>query len=99
MNIFFVTVINDEPYRSRCWGFYHDFETAEQGVLENWTDMYELGCYNYAVIEEWPEGIMACSEKETWYSVVYDGNKDGKHVVTKIEKPEKFAQVVHFSIG
>ena len=39
----------DDPYlckRSRCWGFYKNFKTAERCVKENWTNLYENGYYN-----------------------------------------------------
>ena len=106
--VFFVTVLFDNDkvrrgglQRSRTWGFFFNFEDAERSVLENWGDIYELGYYNLAVIEEMPEGICPCEDEATtrWYKVEYDGNKEGKHIVTPIDRPEKYKQVCNFSIG
>jgi hypothetical protein len=41
---------------TRVWGFYYDREKCVQALHENATDMHE-GCYDYAVMESYHEGI------------------------------------------
>ena len=83
-NIFVVIVCYFNPKtkkleRTRTWGFYKDFETAQKCVLENWTDLYEMGYYNYALINEMPEGVCVSPVNKWWYEVVY---------VSRDEKPK-----------
>lgn len=58
----------------RCWGFYTDKEKAFQCVHENWTDLWET-CYNYALIEEYEEGIAGYTFFRQFFK--YDEEKDG----------------------
>lgn len=61
--------------RWRCWGYYLDAETAKKCVLENWTDIFEDGYYNVAVIEAIPEGVVPIGTQEIgWYR--YDDDTD-----------------------
>jgi len=75
-NIFLVRVLfleeDGEIKRDRIWGYYDDFETAEKCVLENWTDLYEIGYYGHAVIQEMPEGVCVSASNEWWYEVEYE---------------------------
>ena len=43
--------------RSRCVGYYHEFDVAEWAVVNNNGDIYENGYYPYAVIEQVEPGI------------------------------------------
>jgi hypothetical protein len=97
-NIFTVTVVNASPPRSRCWGFFFKFEDAEKSVLNNWTDMFECGYYDYAVIEEFEEGIcsIALPEKSKWYRSVYDGKKQ---TTTPCKCPKQFRQTCNWGLG
>lgn len=47
------------PYKhgDRTWGWFGDFERAEDVVLNNRTDIFEY-LYNYACIEEVGEGVL-----------------------------------------
>ena len=68
--MFFVTCIWVPPHlqdeeeisgkfdRTRCWGYFKDYEKAERSIKENWTDMFEDGYYNLAVIEAIGEGFI-----------------------------------------
>ena len=96
--MYFVTVVNQKPYRSRCWGYYADESRAEQAVRENWTDMYEHGYYDLAVIEEILEGVCALPEKARWFSVEM---KDGDvYLVTELATPpDQFEYTCSFAIG
>ena len=98
MNIHLVVVIHDEPARRRTWGWYSNFEEAERAVLENYTDIFERGYYNLAVIEEMPEGVMAIAEKEWWYRAIYAPEATDP-TVERIEKPAIFEQNFNFAIG
>ena len=41
---------------SRCWGFYSNRDSALKTLHNNSTDLFE-GCYHFAVLEEYYEGI------------------------------------------
>lgn len=103
--IYLVTVMAEGEKRTRCWGWYRNFDDAERAVMSNATDIFEIGYYDLAVIEEMPEGVMAMAEKEWWYRAAWpDGMSPSKRlrskpVVEKIKKPEKYKQVLNFSIG
>jgi hypothetical protein len=66
--------------RTRTWGFYFDFETAEQAILENWTDMFECDYYDRAVIEEQCQGICTGAKALAWYTAVYDSEDNDPRV-------------------
>ena len=79
---------------SRCVGFYHDFEKACDVVQRNICDINEMGYYPYAVIEVVGEGIYAYPRKEFWYKWNHDTER-----YEDCPKPEKFKQVVGWSVG
>lgn len=93
----------DERTDTRCWGWYLNFEDAKAAVLANATDMFELQYYEYAVIEEVSEGVIAHSTKEWWFFADYEkvdrtqGIPDP--VVSEISKPEQWEDIVGFGIG
>lgn len=84
----------------RTWGWFTDFKTAEQSVLENWGDICE-GNLVYAVIEEVPEGTVTnIPTKEFWYKwrgqwPMTDKGKIGGYKPIK-EKPAQYSNVVGF---
>ena len=90
-SIFFITVMNSKIVDSRRWGWYETLEDAEKVVLENESNIFE-NYYDYAVIEEMPEGALACSKNEWWYLYKND-------MVSKCKKPKKFFQVCNFCLG
>ena len=83
--------------RHRNWGYYLKFKDAEEVIINNITDIYEAGYYNYGLVNEMPPGILVGHEKkEHWYKAEYsaeDIDKEGyiklsaNPVVTKCEKP------------
>ena len=79
---------------NRAVGFYHTFEEAEEALKENVMDINECGYYPYGVIEIVPPGIYTYPREELWYFF----NKD-KGVYESCEKPERFQQVVGWSLG
>lgn len=92
----------DQEYykRIRNWGFYTDLAVARNAIIQNWTDMYELGYYDRAVIESVEEGIMGNTEFVEWFKADYgdwrgpERDESGRWiptpdpVVTTVERPE-----------
>lgn len=89
-----------EMKRSRTWGWYPTLERATKAVMENHTDMYEMGYYNCACIEERPTGAAALPTKEHWFEVEYvpmPNHRDDTYNVTPIEKPPALKMFVGFA--
>ena len=99
MNVFLVAVVNADPKRSRTWGWYENFEDAEKSVLNNCTDMFECGYYEYAVIEEMPEGVLAVVANEFWFQAVYYAGHVMEPKVERIQKPASFSGNFNFTLG
>jgi len=83
----------------RTWGWFTDFKSAEQSVLENWGDICE-GNLVYAVIEKVEEGtVVTPTLKEYWYKWKgpWPMTKKGKIGGYKpAEKPLQYHNVVKF---
>jgi len=77
----------------RTFGFYSTFEEADKAVRENRCDLSEY-TYNYAVIEEVPEGIHSFAQNR-W---VYKFN-DSKKTFEPIDEPEEIKHFSNFSMG
>ena len=97
----------DDSLRSRCWGYHFNREDAEHVIVNNETDISELGYYQYAVLSEVGEGPLAIPEELQWYEFIWDWEvtprADGVKIPTlievkKIEKPEKY-QAYFFSMS
>jgi len=106
MNIFFVTVLHKLGNRRRCWGWYEKFEGAEKAVLENHTDIFEVGYYDLAVIEEYPEGVMSLPEKLWWYKATYpEGSTPEERlkiyptVIKLAATPSQFLGIIGLALG
>src|SRR5271154_3764287 len=79
--IFTVTTLHEnEPLpilekiarHQRIWGYYFDFDAAENAILTNYSDLFEEGYYNHAVIERVQPGICtAPAEQMQWYFADY----------------------------
>jgi hypothetical protein len=95
--VFFVHVRHEAENRGRTWGFYTTPERAEQAIRNNEGDMFEVGYFDLALIEEISEGIFADVISERWFRAT----QTGKFVynIEPIAKPEKYKQVSNFSIG
>ena len=65
----------------RCWGFFSDKQEAIEVLHHNETDLNE-GIYDYAVLEEYSEGICGgwgvCSDRYMYSDVGIHGGKKGK---------------------
>lgn len=78
MKYYFITVMEHIGFKDdnnsyiayfgdkRTWGFYSSFEDADNVIRNNVTDIHE-GCYDYAVIEEYEEGISGYTGECWWY--------------------------------
>ena len=75
---------DDRIIRERTWGFYKSLRTARKCVKENWTDLFEAGYYNYAVIMKMPQGICVHPELVEWYDIKY-GAHSQEYVISKID--------------
>lgn len=96
--IYTVTVLKLEPYRHRTWGYYFTSAEAEKAILENWTDLFEMGYYDLAVVEEAPTGIAVRHREISWFAADY--SKDTRSpVVRRVERPEWASNICNFSFG
>lgn len=78
---------------TRCWGFYTDKQTAYDALHQNWTDMNET-IYDYAVIEEYHEGISNHTRVRQFFKFDYD-----KKGYFEIDEPDGYEHFISFSIG
>ena len=84
---------------SRCVAVCSNIERATSIVENNIFDIYEMGHYKWAVIEEIETDHRYGGTSETpalWYEW-QGGFEDGKYV--RIETPEDFVNVVGFGMG
>jgi len=84
-----IFIENGELKRQCAWGYYFDYISAEKAVLENHTDIYECGYYNYAVIAELKPGTVARIvnfKSQKWFIVEYKEN-DPDPKVTPCKNP------------
>jgi len=77
----------------RCWGFYSNKQDALNTLHENRTDIWET-IYNYAVLEEYHEGISNHTMNRQFFK--YDREKDGYF---EIDEPECVKHLCSFAIG
>ena len=78
---------------TRCWGFYSNKEDALNTLHENRTDLWET-IYDYAVLEEYHEGISNSTMKRQFFK--YNMEKDGYF---EIEEPECVKNTCGFALG
>lgn len=96
-NFYFITVFakydDRGPHNMRCWGFYDNFNDADQAIRGNFTDMWET-IYDFAVIEEYLPGISGYNFNREFYK--YNINED---IYEPIDEPEELKHYVSFAIG
>ena len=94
---YFITVFRtyDEhgPHGMRCWGFYKDFSNAMATVRNNITDLWET-IYDYAVIEEYYEGIGQTTFNHWFFK--YNQKLDEYQ---QINQPEELRHYAGFALG
>lgn len=104
MKYYFITVMKDIGYldedprfpfieHHRTWGFYTCFSEADRVLHNNITDMHE-GYFNYAVIEEYEEGISGYTGESWWFKFDYDLG-----CYTRIDKPVAIGMLGSIAFG
>lgn len=78
---------------TRCWGFYSNKEDALNTLHKNITDLWET-IYDYAVLEEYCEGISNHTLNRQFFKYYMD--KDGYF---EIEEPECVKNTCDFALG
>lgn len=78
---------------TRCWGFYTNKQSALDALHNNVTDMWET-IYDYAVLEEYYEGICGYGEYRQYFE--YDRERNGYF---EIKTPDFMKGFGFFSIG
>lgn len=68
--MYFITTIDPKDEDYRCVGYFSDKDMAIEVVTNNIGDLYEAGCYQYAVIENIPEGIYQYDTEPMWFSYI-----------------------------
>lgn len=106
---YFITVFqteNDSEYKyKRNWGYFRDLARAERAIYENWTDMYEVGYYDIALIEKISEGLCQCAfeDERWWFRIIPELDKDGcitnKYIVTRTDEPKWAKNMVGYANG
>lgn len=100
--MWFITVVEkmenkcpDWPDNGECrtWGFYRDKEVAIKALHENWTDIRE-DLYDYAVIEEYEEGICNYMLNRQWFE--WNEELGGYY---EIDEPDCVKYIACYAIG
>lgn len=78
----------------RAVGWSKSFEYCNQSVQRNSCDIHETG-YNYAVIEEFQEGLYPCPPRQEWW---YRWNPTTKRY-DPVVKPYEYRHVCNFGLG
>jgi len=84
--------------RRRCVGYFLDIEDARRCIEGNWSDIYENGHYNMAVIESIKPGIYVYPRAEIWFGWVRRSETDQGYKLVP-EKPDGLRRQVGFGIG
>ena len=94
---YFITVFsNYDGYGApdtRCWGFYDNWDDANEVLHYNMTDLWKH-YYTYGVIEEYEIGISNHTFRRWFYK--YDINTNTYNI---IKEPEELKHICCFSIG
>jgi hypothetical protein len=68
----------------RCFGYFPTYERAVEALKTNECDVWEMGIFEYAVIEKVEPGIHPHAEEMAWFK--FDTDKCG---FCEIPKPEE----------
>ena len=94
---YFITVFHNYdvygPHSMRCWGFYTNIKDAIEALDQNVTDLWET-VYDYAIIEEYLEGIGGYNWKRQFFK--YDKNLNSYR---PIKEPEDLKHYAGFALG
>lgn len=77
----------------RTWGFYSNAEDAIDALHNNEADMHEC-FYDYAIIEEYNEGI--CNDTSCYQWFKWDNDRGGYF---EIDEPRCVSRMCCFAIG
>lgn len=89
-------IFNYNEKRSRCIGYYNNYDSALEVVQNNLCDIYEWGHYNFVVIEEVKEGVYQYDDHPIWFAVSFNA-KNNTYKVKKTKNP--FPNICGFGIG
>ena len=78
---------------ARTWGFYSDVNDAINALHNNKNDMHEY-FYDYAIIEEYNEGICNDTSRYQWFK--WADERDGYF---EIDEPRCVSRMCNFAIG
>jgi len=93
--MYFITTITNlsDNSDSRCIGYFSEQESAIKAIENNRGDFWET-IYNYAVIENIPEGIYKFDAEPLWFQ--YDRDTEE---YKPIDRPEETLHMCGFAIG
>lgn len=78
--MFFITAMEELPILESnggdmaTFGYYKEFEEADQAVQENRLDMHEY-LYKYIIVEQIDQGIHPWVENKWWYKYNHETNE------------------------
>ena len=52
---------------ARCFGYFQSYERAREAIYTNECDVWEMGIFEYAVIEKVEQGIHPHAEEMAWF--------------------------------
>ncbi len=94
--MYFLTTLqikNENLINSRCVGYFKNFKDAEDVIINNIADLNET-IYNYAIIENIPEGLYKYDQNAKWYK--FD---ELNETYESCNIPDGFKHIVGLSIG
>ena len=92
--MFFITTIDSKHDDIRCVGYYKDFDTAKDVVINNNCDINET-CYDFCIIENVPEGLYRYDYNPVWFR----WNSETEHYEVIDYVPEQYKGEIGFSVG
>ena len=78
----------------RCFGYFQSYERAREALETNECDVWEMGVFEYAVIEKIESGIHPHAEEMAWFK--FDTEKRGFY---EIPKPEETKKAYNYALG
>ena len=78
----------------RCFGYFQSYERARAALETNECDVWEMGVFEYAVIEKVEPGLHPHAEEMAWFK--FDTEKCG---FCEIPKPEETTGEYNYALG
>ena len=79
---------------ARCFGYFLNYERAKEALETNECDVWEMGVFEYAVIEKVEPGIHPHAEEIAWFK--FDTENCG---FREIPKPEETNGEYNYALG